>query len=64
METLKKPNYILLGASKSATTSIYDVLRQNLNVFAPQFKEPHFFNIDDIEKLEALINKDLSIWKQ
>jgi hypothetical protein len=22
-------------------------LRQNLNVFAPQFKEPHFFNIDD-----------------
>ena len=47
METLKKPNYILLGAAKSATTTIYDILRQNLNVFAPQFKEPHFFNIDD-----------------
>jgi len=47
LETVKKPNYILLGASKSATTTIYDVLRQNLNVFAPQFKEPHFFNIDD-----------------
>ena len=47
METVKKPNYILLGAAKSATTTIYDVLRQNSNVFAPQFKEPHFFNIND-----------------
>lgn len=47
METVKKPNYILLGAAKSATTTIYDVLRQNSNVFTPQFKEPHFFNIND-----------------
>ena len=47
METVKKPNYILLGAAKSATTTIYDILRQNSNVFAPQFKEPHFFNIND-----------------
>ena len=47
METVKKPNYILLGAAKSATTTIYDILRQNSNVFTPQFKEPHFFNIND-----------------
>ena len=41
------PNYILLGAAKSATTSIYDILKQHQEIFAPKFKEPHFFDFDE-----------------
>ena len=40
------PNYMFLGAAKSATTSFYDILKNHKEVFAPKFKEPHFFNFD------------------
>jgi len=33
-----------IGAAKSATTSLYDILRQHSNVYLPSFKEPHFFD--------------------
>ena len=41
------PNTMIIGASKSATTSLYDLLKNHDNIFAPSFKEPHFFNFDD-----------------
>lgn len=34
-----------IGASKSGTTSLYDILRQHSDIFLPSFKEPHFFDI-------------------
>jgi len=37
---------MFLGAAKSATTSFYDILKNHKEVFAPKFKEPHFFNFD------------------
>ena len=40
------PNYMFLGAAKSATTSYYDILKNHNEVFVPKFKEPHFFNFD------------------
>ena len=40
------PNFMVLGAAKSATTTLYNILKKHDNVFAPSFKEPHFFNID------------------
>jgi len=40
------PNYMFLGAAKSATTSFYDIFKNHKEVFAPKFKEPHFFNFD------------------
>tara|TARA_B100000795_G_scaffold158942_1_gene119448 strand:+ start:589 stop:1458 length:870 start_codon:yes stop_codon:yes gene_type:complete len=39
------PNFMCIGAAKSGTTSLYDILRQHSDVFIPSFKEPHFFNI-------------------
>ena len=39
------PNFMCIGAAKSGTTSLYDILRQHSNVFIPSFKEPHFFDI-------------------
>ena len=40
------PNYMFLGAAKSATTTYYDILKNHNEVFVPKFKEPHFFNFD------------------
>ena len=41
------PNFMVLGASKSATTTLYDVLKKHNDIYTPSFKEPHFFNIDE-----------------
>ena len=37
-----------IGAAKSGTTTLYDTLRQHANIFAPSFKEPHFFDMPSI----------------
>ena len=34
-----------LGASKSGTTTLYDILSQHSEIYMPTFKEPHFFDI-------------------
>ena len=41
------PNFMCIGAAKSGTTSLYDILRQHSDVYVPAFKEPHFFDIPD-----------------
>jgi len=40
----KKPNFIVIGAMKSATTSIYTYLKQHPDIFMTKIKEPMFFN--------------------
>jgi len=42
------PNFMCIGAAKSGTTSLYDILRQHSDVFLPSFKEPHFFDIPSV----------------
>ncbi len=44
MEKEKKPNFIIIGAMKSATTSLYTYIKQHPNVFMTKIKEPMFFN--------------------
>lgn len=41
------PNFLCIGAPKSGTTSLYDLLKQHKDVFLPSFKEPHFFDFDE-----------------
>ncbi len=41
------PNFICLGASKSGTTTLCDILRQHPEIYIPSFKEPHFFDIPE-----------------
>ena len=41
------PNFMCLGASKSGTTTLYDILRQHPDIYIPAFKEPHFFDIPE-----------------
>lgn len=37
------PNFLIIGAAKSGTTSLYHYLRQHPDVFMPEVKEPGFF---------------------
>jgi hypothetical protein len=37
------PNFYIVGAVKSGTTSLYAYLKQHPQVFLPAMKEPHFF---------------------
>jgi len=37
------PNFLILGAAKSGTTSLYSYLRQHPDVFMPEIKEPRYF---------------------
>lgn len=37
------PNFLIIGASKAGTTSLYHYLRQHPQVYMPQNKEPRFF---------------------
>ena len=41
------PNFLIIGAEKSGTTSIHRVLRQHEEVYLPATKEPHYFNAFD-----------------
>ena len=38
------PNFIIIGAMKAATTSLYNYLKQHPDIFMPSIKEPMFFN--------------------
>lgn len=42
-----KPNFLILGAQKSGTTSLYHYLNQHPDVYMSEPKEPHYFERKD-----------------
>jgi hypothetical protein len=40
---VKLPNFLIVGAQRSGTTSLYHYLKQHPKVFMPSLKEPRFF---------------------
>jgi len=42
------PNFLIIGAAKSGTTSLYCYLRQHPDIFMPDLKEPHFFRFYNV----------------
>lgn len=38
-----RPNFFIVGAASSGTTSLYTYLKQHPEVFLPALKEPHYF---------------------
>ena len=57
---IRVPDFLLIGASRSGTTSMYHYLRAHPKIFLPENKEPHFFNSIENWKLEAY----LALFKQ
>lgn len=64
-QTTKIPEFFLVGAAKSGTSSLYMYLTQHPRVFVPPIKEPHFFSdfhhpalahIDTLDKYLALFD--------
>lgn len=43
LPTSKKPQFIVLGAPKCGTTALHTYLRDQVGVFVPELKEPHYF---------------------
>lgn len=41
------PSFLIIGAMKSATSTIYDQLLQQPGIFLPHLKEPNFFSNDE-----------------
>jgi len=39
----RKPDFFIVGAAKSGTTSLYSYLIQHPTIFMPELKEPYFF---------------------
>ncbi|MEA3497153.1 MAG: sulfotransferase [Bacteroidota bacterium] len=46
IEKLKYPNFLIIGAGKSGTTSVYNYLKQHPDVFMSPVKEPDFFALE------------------
>jgi len=59
----KLPNFLIVGAAKSGTTSIYQYLKQHPDIYLPENKEPRFFvssefkNINPDDPFFSYINK-------
>jgi hypothetical protein len=45
---IRKPDFFVVGAAKSGTTSLYRYLVQHPAIFMPKLKEPHFFGEWDL----------------
>lgn len=43
---MKMPNFLIVGAPKSGTTSLYQYLKQHPKIYLPTKKEPHFFSFE------------------
>ena len=55
----RTPDFFLVGAAKSGTSSLYTYLVQHPDVFLPEVKEPHFFYNERSPGLPVLREKDL-----
>lgn len=47
------PNFLIIGASKAGTTSLYHYLRQHPDIYMSPVKEPRYFSGEVIETREA-----------
>ncbi len=57
MSKYSLPNFILAGAMKSGTTSLYNYLKEHPQIYMPRIKEPKFFISSTLLKKEKLNNK-------
>jgi hypothetical protein len=45
---MSTPTFLIVGAAKAGTTSLYHYLKQHPDIFMPKLKEPHYFaHFDD-----------------
>src|SRR4051794_36389137 len=52
---MRLPNFLIIGAAKGGTTSLYHYLRQHPNVFMSPVKEVRYFCCDEFPAWDATI---------
>ena len=52
------PNFLIIGAPRCGTTSLYEYLQQHPDVFMSEVKEPHFFAFEEDSAPERLPEPD------
>lgn len=66
---MTKPNFLIIGAAKAGTTSLYDYLNQHPQIYMSSPKEPRFFALEG-EKLDfrgparAINQTSVTTWKE
>lgn len=58
---MKKPDFFVVGAAKSGTSSLYNYLAQHPAVFMAEPKEPHFFSeyrppVEEVKHLDEYLD--------
>ncbi|MGB7057480.1 MAG: sulfotransferase, partial [Geitlerinemataceae cyanobacterium] len=53
---MKLPNFIIVGAGKGGTTSLYKYLQQHPKIFLPEKKELYFFAFEGEEHPDGVTN--------
>lgn len=54
---IKLPDFLIVGAARSGTTSLYHYLKQHPQIFMPEDKEPWFFPFADVKDDEIFKRK-------
>ena len=47
------PNFLCIGTQKSGTTTLHNILRQHPDIFLPDNKEAHFFDIEECYNMDV-----------
>ncbi|MFM9986435.1 MAG: sulfotransferase family protein [Flavobacteriales bacterium] len=64
-QLLKLPDFMLAGAAKCGTTSIYQYLQHHPRIYIPEIKEPFYFSFDDQEPTYTSKRfKSKVVWQQ
>lgn len=56
INNLKLPDFMIVGAAKSGTTSLYYYLKQHPYIYMPKRKEPWFFSSKNYSKRTGVVN--------
>jgi hypothetical protein len=57
--TGRMPDFMIIGAMKSGTTSLYHLLRSHPQVFLPKWKEPQYFSREHMYSLGEQFYRDI-----
>jgi hypothetical protein len=60
----KIPNFFIIGAPKSGTTSLSSYLRENAEIFISEIKEPDYFDFDLSAKTKMTLDYYLSLFSE
>jgi hypothetical protein len=61
---MSKPNFLLVGAGKSATRSLYNYMIQHPDVYMPKMKEPQFFVAREVKgRIQKWVEEEQQYFK-